>query len=324
MKSGEVSIREIHWLMDMLQSIDLGLIVLDSDYHVQMWNSFMENHSGIKPSNVIGKSLFEMFPDIPADWLKNKIRSVHLLESRSFVTWEQRPYLFKFKSYHPITGRADNMYQNLTLMPLLSANGQVDRIGLIIYDVTDIAVNKLELKNANQELENLSRTDRLTQLNNRGYWEECLIQEFSRCRRTKQASTLIMFDIDHFKKVNDTYGHPAGDEVIRQTSSALRQAIRLTDTAGRYGGEEFGIILVDTNATNARLLAERLRQQIASLCVIWDSQEIRWTVSLGVAEFSDLLPDHKAWISCSDQALYVAKESGRNQSQVYTASSQAA
>ena len=127
-----------------------------------------------------------------------------------------------------------------------------------------------------------------------------------------------MFDIDHFKKVNDTYGHQAGDEVIRQTSSTLRNSIRTTDVAGRYGGEEFGVILIDTNAEQSQYLAERLRKKIAALTVGFEQHEIKFTISLGIAEVDAAMSDHAAWINASDQALYQAKHGGRNQSVIYT------
>ena len=314
---GHVAIREIHWLMDMLQSIDVGLVVLDEQRKIHLWNSFMENHSGITPNSIIGKDLLDIFPDIPKMWFTRKLNTVFLLESRSFTTWEQRPFLFKFKNYHPITGACEYMYQNITFMPLLSADGKVDRVGMIIYDVTDIAINKINLKEANENLQALSRTDGLTQLYNRAYWEECLASEFARSSRTKQPCSLIIFDIDHFKRVNDTYGHQAGDRVIQSTSLSVRKSIRLTDIPGRYGGEEFAVILVDCNAKNAKIFAERLRRDIQNQSVDTEQGKIKWTVSLGIAEYNSELNTYKQWIEQSDQALYQAKENGRNNSVIY-------
>jgi diguanylate cyclase len=318
MTDGKIDIKEIHWLMDMLQTIDVGLIVLDRDYRVRVWNGFMENHSGQKSMHVIGTNLFATFPDIPEPWFRRKVDAVLTLASRSFTTWEQRPYLLRFKNYRPITGTAEFMYQNITILPLVSADGVVNHVGIIIYDVTDIAVGKTELKDANVRLAQLSRTDLLTELNNRGYWEECLRSEFARFRRTRHTSSLVMFDIDHFKKVNDTYGHQAGDEVIRTTARTLRESIRTTDIAGRYGGEEFGVILVNTSAENGMILAERLRQKIEATTVRFEQLEIRYTISLGLTEVSEAMADHAAWLSCSDQALYEAKRSGRNRSIIFT------
>lgn len=308
----KIDIKEIHWLMDMLQTIDVGLVVLDRDYRVQMWNSFMENHSGLTPAHVMGHNLFDLFGEIPEAWFKRKLDMVFELNTRSFTTWEQRPYLLRFRTYRPISSPAEHMYQNVTLIPVGSADGRIRHVGVIIYDVTDTALGKLELESANVQLAQLSRTDRLTGLNNRGYWEECLQQEFARFQRSKAPCSLIMFDIDHFKPVNDTHGHQAGDEVIRVTAASLLNTVRTTDIAGRYGGEEFAVILTDTDAASARYVAERLRKKIEALTVEYEGRAIDYTISLGVAELTPGLASHQAWLEQADQALYRAKEGGRN------------
>jgi diguanylate cyclase (GGDEF)-like protein len=304
--------------MDMLQNIDVGLVVLDRDYNIQVWNSFMENHSGITPGKVISKNIFKLFHDVPEEWFKRKLETVFLLNNRAFTIWEQRPYLFRFKNYRPITTTAEFMYQNATLFPLLSADGKVNHVGIIIYDVTSVAINSQRLQQANEQLEHLSRTDRLTQLFNRGYWEERLKQEFNRTRRTGSASSLIIFDIDHFKNINDTYGHQAGDEVIRLTAKKLMDTQRKTDISGRYGGEEFVIILIDTREDGALYFAERLRKTIETLTIEYDQDRINYTVSLGIAEYGNDLKDYNAWLERADSALYEAKNSGRNRSVIHS------
>ena len=314
----EIESNELHWLMGVIHNINVGLVVIDHDYKVKLWNNFMVNRSGKRADAVMGNNLLKLFPEIPEKWFKRKIESVYTLANRAFTTWEQRPYLFKFRNYRPITDSTEYMYQNITFLPLLGVNGQIQNVAIVIYDVTDAAMGKEKLQQANQELANLSRTDRLTQLNNRGYWEECLTNEFERFKRTGQTATLMMFDIDHFKKVNDTFGHQAGDEVIRQTSQTLRRTIRKTDIAGRYGGEEFTVILVDTAADNAMLLAERLRKRIEASLVRYENLKIQFTISLGIAEINESIPEYKAWLEQSDLALYHSKKNGRNQSTLYT------
>jgi diguanylate cyclase (GGDEF)-like protein len=128
----------------------------------------------------------------------------------------------------------------------------------------------------------------------------------------------MMFDIDHFKDVNDTYGHQAGDEVIRQTSRTLQRTIRKTDVAGRYGGEEFAVLLVNTEKDNAHILAERLRKRIEALTIQYDGMEIKFKISLGLAELDENLNDHTEWLEQADQALYYSKENGRNQTTIYS------
>jgi diguanylate cyclase (GGDEF)-like protein len=310
-------IKEIHWLMDMLQNIDVGLVVLDRAYHIQIWNSFMENHSGMTPGYVIGKNIFKLFDDVPEEWFKRKLETVFLLKNRAFTIWEQRSYLFRFKNYRPITSTAEIMYQNSTLIPLLSVDGEVNHVGIIIYDVTSVAINSQRLKQANRQLEHMSRTDRLTQLLNRGYWEECLKQEFSRIQRTGIVSSLVIFDIDHFKKINDSYGHQAGDDVIRLTAKKLMDTQRSTDISGRYGGEEFVIILINTGQDGALFFAERLRKQIEIHIIEYGQNTINYTISLGIAEFKNDLKDYNEWLERADHALYKAKNSGRNRSVIY-------
>lgn len=317
MELGKVDISEIHWLMDMFHSIDVGIVVLDRKYQVHVWNGFMANHSGQSSEKVLNKNIFSVFPELPEHWFRRKLESVMLLKSRAFTTWEQRPYLFKFKNYRPITGNAEFMYQTVTFIPLVSVSGDVDLVGVVIYDVTDIAVSRLELESANKLLEVLSRTDRLTGLFNRGHWEECLAREFRRVRRTKGPACMLIFDIDHFKKVNDTYGHPAGDEVIRCVSALLKAAVRETDIAGRYGGEEFVVILIDTAPDGAMIFAERLRATVEASVVKHDQTEIRFTISLGIAELTETEESHKQWIEHADLGLYAAKHGGRNQVVLY-------
>ncbi len=156
----EIDVKELNRLMGMLRSIDVGLIVLDEDFTIKVWNDFMTNHSGIRGEHVIGTNLFDRFNDLPEDWLRNKTRSVFQLNNSAFTTWEQRPYLFKFKNYRPITGTADFMYQNITFLPLSSADGMVDHIGIIVYDVTDVAVGRLALEQVNKELKELRKLSR--------------------------------------------------------------------------------------------------------------------------------------------------------------------
>ena len=117
MDSALEQMKEFHWLMEMVQTVDVGLVVIEEDFTVKVWNSFMESHSGVSAEAIRSTSLFEQFPDLPVEWLKQKTNTVFGLRNRSFMTWEQRPYLFKFKNYRPITGTEEFMYQNVTISP---------------------------------------------------------------------------------------------------------------------------------------------------------------------------------------------------------------
>lgn len=307
-----------HWMLHILQTIDVGLVVVDREYQIYKWNSFMENHSGIAAQSAIHQNLFDVFPDIQRNWFQHKIDSVFLLGNRSYTLWEERPYIFKFKNYRPITSMADFMYQYTTLLPLKSANGETSHVAIIIYDVTDIAVNRLALKDANKALEALSITDQMTQLYNRAHWENQLMSEFNRYNRRRDPVSLVMFDIDHFKKVNDTYGHHPGDLVIKAVANTLIETKRETDVAGRYGGEEFGVILIGTDAASTSFFAERLRKKIEKLVVEADDHKISFTISLGIAELTGDMDSHTTWLQCADAALYASKHGGRNQTSTYT------
>ena len=310
--SNSIELKDIHWLVDMVQNIDVGLIVLELDLKVKVWNGFMENHSGLIAAHVVDKDLTDLFEELPLTWLKQKINSVCLLKNKAFTTWEQRPFVFKFKSYRQITSSAEFMYQNVTFLPLTDITGKVTQVCMIIYDVTDVALNKQAFQDVNNKLETLSQTDRLTNLFNHEYWRECCEKEYKRHTRTKQPAALIMFDIDHFKKVNDNYGHPFGDEVIVGVADCLRNNMRETDLAGRYGGEEFTLLLVDTDLNNAKLVAERLRLAIENHPFQYQGERIKVTVSLGISEITSNILNYKTWIKTADLGLYIAKDTGRN------------
>lgn len=304
--------KELHWHYDLLNSIEVGIVVLNADFTVQVWNQFMQNHSNKLPSQVVGKPLFECFDEIDEAWLRAKAQPVLTLNTPVFMIWHQRPYLFRFTSNRPITSEAEYMYQNVTLFPLMSINGQPEQICMLVYDVTEQALNKARAERFNHQLTEISRTDGLTGIYNRRYWQERFEHAHKLALRGAHPCTVMMMDIDHFKKVNDTYGHPAGDKVIQDLAAVIKQAIRETDVAGRYGGEEFAIFLTDAQIEAGIAVGERIREMVLSRKVVHDDLTITYTVSVGVCEFT---PAHKTalgWLELADQALYQAKQQGRN------------
>lgn len=138
-------ILEFHWMMDMIQTVDVGIVVFNRKFEIKVWNGFMEAHSGMLPSDVRDHSLFKLFPDISKTWFEQKVKSVFELRTRAFLTWEQRPYLFKFRNYRPITSSAPYMYQNVVFSPLVSATGKVEHVCMMVYDMTDAASAKKQL-----------------------------------------------------------------------------------------------------------------------------------------------------------------------------------
>jgi two-component system cell cycle response regulator len=170
-----------------------------------------------------------------------------------------------------------------------------------------------ELIEKNRLLEELSTTDALTGLSNRRYLDETLGLEFMRARRHGTPLAVVMSDVDHFKQVNDRFGHPAGDRVLRMVAQILQRRLRATDFAGRYGGEEF-LIILGSSQDGASLLAERWRVEIeeAPLDVATGSP-IAVTMSFGVASITEDMDDPGDLIEAADAALYGAKAAGRNQ-----------
>ncbi|MFC4700861.1 diguanylate cyclase [Glaciecola siphonariae] len=301
-----------NWQDALLDSIEVGIVVVDADFTVHQFNQFMENHSSVSASEIKGKSLFAYFKEIDRKWLINKCQPVFSMNTPVFVIWEQRQYLFKFGTSRPITSSSDHMYQNITILPIASANGQVDRICILVYDMTDQAMSKERVEKLNEELKVISRVDGLTGLFNRRYWQERFEREFKLTYRNKKPISVLMLDIDHFKKVNDTHGHQAGDRVIQSLAMLIRKATRETDISGRYGGEEFVVLLPDTNTETARVVGERIRLVAERYAVKHEHIEINFTISAGIAEFNSSYTRPLMWLEAADQALYKAKESGRN------------
>ncbi len=172
------------------------------------------------------------------------------------------------------------------------------------------------LKDANEEIRILSITDPLTGTYNRGYMTERLPQEIKRARRYSRALSIILCDIDHFKKVNDTYGHLVGDRVLKDFAQCIRHSIRQdVDWTARYGGEEFLIVLPETDVNGASVMAERLKSELSQRVTETQGKKISITASFGVTGFGPDTPDEmispEAMISKADKYLYQAKREGR-------------
>ncbi|MCG6875792.1 MAG: diguanylate cyclase [Betaproteobacteria bacterium] len=180
----------------------------------------------------------------------------------------------------------------------------------IIVGVTTYRLAR-RVREQNRTLATLSRTDGLTGLLNRTHWLEVVSSELRRHWRTDAPVSLLILDIDNFKNVNDQFGHLVGDEALRNIAQIVRETLRDPDTPGRYGGEEFGVVLPDTNSEGACVIAERVRERIGK-AIVARTPEVRCTVSIGVAEATPDLSDSRQWIERADRALYRAKALGRN------------
>lgn len=171
-------------------------------------------------------------------------------------------------------------------------------------DIKDLAVLKQE-----------SITDALTGLRNRRYFDQRISEEVALSTRYKLPLTLMLIDVDHFKKVNDTYGHTVGDEVLQTLSKIIQNVVRDSDIVARYGGEEIVIITPNTTKEEAAILAERLREKVeqTKVATIATTQEVvQVTISIGLCSLSPIITDKEALLEESDQSLYLAKKYGRN------------
>ncbi|WP_369857786.1 diguanylate cyclase domain-containing protein [Candidatus Thalassolituus haligoni] len=254
MSNGNIEMGDIHWLMDILQNIDVGLVVLDQQYKIRLWNGFMESHSGISPQLAKDKNLFSLFPDIPEQWFRQKAEPVFQLKTRTFTIWEQRPYLFHFKNYRPITGRATFMYQNTSIIPLESVNRSIDHICVIIYDVTDTALGNEESHRLRAELTKLTRIDPDTGLLKHDAWNNEAERELSRSQRTGTPSCIALLR------------HPAGTTTPQQRqdlAQILTKTLRQTDLATRIDDQHLAVLLPASDEGDVRFFAERVRKMLA-------------------------------------------------------------
>jgi len=163
-----------------------------------------------------------------------------------------------------------------------------------------------------EEIYRMTIVDGLTQIANKRCFLEFLEREMARCHRYGRALSLLMFDIDHFKKINDTHGHLAGDYVLRELAGTINKLVRREECFARYGGEEFAIVIPESGPDKVRVFAEKIRATIAEHKFTFESREIPTTLSIGVADMTAEITEPEAFIKIADEMLYKAKRDGRN------------
>ena len=292
--------------------LNTGILVVDENFNIVLFNRFLQVHTDKRAENIIGKSIFNTFPELPERWLTRKLSSVAQLNTPSFCSWEQRHHLFELPHTRPITTDSEFMAQNCTFLPL-DTYGNKMHIGILIEDVTDVCHYQTQLQKTLADLALMSRIDGLTQVYNRRHWQESLKQEYAKAKRYDKKLSLIMLDLDYFKLLNDNYGHQCGDMVLIETSKIISSLLRVEDIFGRYGGEEFAIILPETGLAGAVELAQRICNTVADTVLSYKAKDINVTISLGVAQLTDAESNYEELITITDNALYQAKEQGRNQ-----------
>lgn len=229
------------------------------------------------------------------------IISVFVTFSTMLVIWllVLRPIIKLEEQLREFTDLSDSQHDNSLF------SNRVDEIGTLFREFDDMKKRVIE---ARHEVERLAVTDQLTGLNNRRKLDDTMALEIQRSKRYQTPLSIIMCDLDHFKRVNDTYGHKTGDYVIVALAEIIKSAVRSVDIVGRWGGEEFLIICPDTDQKGAHTVAEKIRKE---LCALTLEQVGRNTASFGIAEYA-LEESSESFLCRADKALYTAKIDGRN------------
>lgn len=209
-------------------------------------------------------------------------------------------------------------WEYVSISAITDSNGKISHFVSVNEDITTRKKAEESVRLLNIELEQQALTDYLTNLYNRRYFMRRGEEEFKRTKRNGQPLTLLMLDIDNFKRVNDSYGHEAGDRALQEVARALKSNLREIDVLGRMGGEEFAVLLPDTSLEDAALLAERVRQTIENTPFEIPGDVLKITVCIGVSAFAKGMSNIDDMFRNADAALYQAKNAGRNRTMKYT------
>ncbi len=274
-----------------VQNINSGILVLDVLGRVVEINPFAKKLIGPKGSSAIGKP----YADVLSGW-----PSINY-SSQSSEQHEQEISLQR--------GDA-SLHFLVQLSPIRDEGSRIIGHVMALVDITD-------RKKAEMELERLARMDVLTGVTNRRYFFELAETQFERAQRYHQSLAVMLLDVDHFKQVNDRYGHLAGDAILQMVARECQSRIRRSDLFARYGGEEFICLLPEQDEAGAYETAEKIRRLIEQAQAWYESQPIRVTASLGLAVIQDEVLTLEGLIDRADQALYQSKANGRNKVSIW-------
>lgn len=302
-----------------------GLIVVERGQGIVLCNPCAEALLGVKEKDLLGKSLSDpcwtLFRDDNTPFPRHAHPLTQALEQgtphQKVTLGVQRPdgeFLWLSVNATPLFHSGESTpYAAVGTLADISDQRHFEKIAeqqLIEFNKLNrqLELRQRELAQANLLLEAQATIDGLTGLKNHRKFQEELLAQYRMSARYQHPLSLILLDVDYFKQYNDTYGHPAGDEVLRTIAEALLSATRVTDCAARYGGEEFAIILPHTSAEDSKIVAERCRRVIAE--IPWPRRSV--TVSVGIATLRLGTDDPKELIIEADEALYYSKGQGRN------------
>ncbi len=298
------TLQELQDREDMLQSISDSvqdaLILLDDKGLVHFWNPAAEKIFGFSSEEMIGKDLRSCVWD--EDNLDNPdVQSARDASGKGF-----------FASHGSFTVNVRRKDGNVFPAEVLLSPLRREAGWWVVGTIRDVT----ERKEAEDSLRKLATTDPLTGLSNRRFFMEKAEEEVEKAKRYNRSLSLLMLDIDFFKKVNDTYGHDAGDDVLKALSVVVLNVLRNVDVFGRIGGEEFSILMPDTDIDGAVFAAERIRQEVEKANMQTRSGILRITVSIGAATVNKRITTLELLLKAADLGLYAAKDAGRNQVKV--------
>lgn len=281
-----------------------GIVVLDRHMNVLYWNQWMARHTGVSAQTMVGSQLFDHYPSLDSPKFHRNRRAVLAFGTYAYFSQKLHGYLFACKLTGSLAARYPFMQQSCTLGPIREEDGTISGLYILVQDVTELALYEKRMIEMNTR-------DPLTGAFNRRHLDARMKEETERALRYERPLSLVMVDADHFKLINDRWGHTVGDGVLKTLSSRLNALVRNVDCFARFGGEEFCCLLPETPLTDAAILAERFRGEIDATPFEAERESIRVTISLGVAQLTKG-DDAQSFLSRADQALYQAKHSGRN------------
>ncbi|XUW91458.1 sensor domain-containing diguanylate cyclase [Burkholderia sp. M6-3] len=283
------------WLAGIYTSVnDFAFFTLDSRGRIESWNSSVERLTGFVEPDVIGRTLARFYA-------RGEAASHHSPEHIALTRdegWHVEEFWCETK-----TGR--RYWGQLLVAVLREVEGDISGYSVVLRDVTERKVNSDNLKR-------LLTTDHLTGATSRAHFFEIAESEVARAKRQGRTLSVVMLDADHFKRINDTAGHQAGDEVLKRIAAEAKAVLRVSDVVARLGGEEFVLMLPSTTTHEAMEVAERLRRAVERASIETGVGQLRATISLGVASLGDAAPTLQELLAAADKALYNAKRAGRN------------
>ena len=306
------------FLSDIVDGSSVAMLVINHEHQVTHWNRACEILTGTQAKDVIGtnrqwRAFYASQRPIMADLVLDGAQegAVDRLYHGRFKPSTLVHGGYEAEDYFPHFGESGR-WLFFTAAPLRNTAGEV--VGAIetLQDVSERRRAEEALKESEERYRLLSVTDALTGLFNSRYMHERLRSEVERAQRYKRPLSLMILDADHFKRINDTFGHLVGDLVLQKLAQVIRATLRRTDNGFRYGGEEFVILMPEAPISAAQSLAERLRLAFSEEVVFSDQgQEVHCTISIGVAQLRQD-EDARSLLHRADEATYVAKHQGRN------------